>query len=78
MRNLSKKEVKLIGSAPNLEALKQMIISKLYWNVQSITLSERYTLSKKEAYDICNTKGLIAYCIIVIEKDRAKLYDILG
>lgn len=75
MKTLAKKDLHLIGSAATLEALRQLIVSKLYWSRCDIFASGVFSSRLGKCYDVGNAKGIIEG-FVIIEGKRCGFYSI--
>lgn len=77
MEKLTKKRLKLLASSSCLENMISLINSKLCWNVLNATISNVYQYHKYYVFTLYNSKGEIYNTVVVNEKGRYKLYNIL-
>lgn len=77
MEKLTKKRLKLLASSSCLENMISLINSKLYWNVLNATISNVYQYHKNDVFTLYNSKGEIYNTVVINEKGRYKLYNIL-
>lgn len=66
MIRLTKKDLKLAGSAKDLTDLGVLVIEKLYWQTFIANKSERYESRLGQVYDISNAKGLVADAVAIV------------
>lgn len=76
MEKLKKENLRLIGSAPTLESLVEMIENRMYWRVVTVSPSVNYSFGRKQVYDIETSNGINKGVIIAKEANRYKLYFI--
>ncbi len=76
MKKLAKKDLHLMGSAGSMEALKKLILEKLYWSKVEISESIQFESRLGKCYDVTNANGLLNK-MVIIEKKRCSLYGIL-
>lgn len=76
MKKLAKKDLHLMGSAGSMEALKKLILEKLYWSKVEISESTQFESRLGKCYDVTNANGLLNK-MVIIEKKRCSLYVIL-
>ena len=76
MKKLAKKDLHLMGSAGSLEALKKLMLEKLYWSKVELSESTHFQSRLGKCYDIENGGG---FCetMVVIEGKRCSLYTII-
>ena len=72
---LSKKDLRLVGSAGTMDGLKQLIKSRLYWAEVNTEPSTDYESRLGKVHDVSNRNGLIAN-MVIIEGSRCSLYHI--
>lgn len=77
MEKLTKKRLKLLASSSCLENMISFINSKLCWNVLNATISNVYQYNKYDVFTLYNSKGEIYNTVVINEKGRYKLYNIL-
>lgn len=77
MEKLTKKRLKLLASSSCLENMITLINSNLYWNVLNVEISSKYQYQKYDVFTLYNSKGEINNMIVINEKGRYKLYNIL-
>lgn len=77
MEKLTKKRLKLLASSSCLENMISLINSKLCWNVINATISNVYQYNKYDVFTLYNSKGEIYNTVVINEKGRYKLYNIL-
>lgn len=77
MEKLTKKRLKLLASSSCLENMISLINSKLCWNVLNATISNVYQYNKYDVFTLYNSKGEIYNTVVINEKGRYKLYNIL-
>lgn len=75
MKQLTKKNLHLIGSAGSLDSLKQLMLGKLYWSKVELTDSTRFQSRLGKCHDVANGNGPVDD-IVVIESRRCSLYRI--
>lgn len=76
MKKLAKKDLHLMGSAGSMEALKKLILEKLYWSKVETSESIQFESRLGKCYDVTNANGLLNK-MVIIEKKRCSLYGIL-
>lgn len=76
MKKLVKKDLRLMGSAGSMEALKKLILEKLYWSKIEVSESTQFESRLGKCYDVTNANGLLNK-MVIIEKKRCSLYGIL-
>jgi len=76
MKKLAKKDLHLMGSAGSMEALKKLILEKLYWSKVETSESTQFESRLGKCYDVTNANGLLNE-MVIIEKKRCSLYRIL-
>ena len=76
MKKLTKKNLHLIGSAGNLDALRDLIIRHYYWSKVEVETSKTYESRLGEVYDVINGNGLCNNLVIIFGKSRWSLYRI--
>lgn len=77
MEKLTKKRLKLLASSSCLENMISLINSKLCLNVLNATISNVYQYHKCDVFTLYNSKGEIYNTVVINEKGRYKLYNIL-
>lgn len=77
MEKLTKKRLKLLASSSSLENMISLINSNLCWNVLNTTISNVYQYQKYDVFTLYNSKGEIYNTVVINEKGRYKLYNIL-
>lgn len=77
MEKLTKKRLKLLASSSSLENMISLINSNLCWNVLNTTISNVYQYQKHDVFTLYNSKGEIYNTVVINEKGRYKLYNIL-
>lgn len=77
MEKLTKKRLKLLASSSCLENMISLINSQLCWNVLNATISNVYQYNKYDVFTLYNSKGEIYNTVVINEKGRYKLYNIL-
>lgn len=75
MTTLTKNNLHLMGSASTIEALKELILGKLYWSRCDVSESAEYVSRLGKCYDVGNANGRIG-SLVIIEGRRAGLYSI--
>ena len=75
MTKLAKKNLKLIGSAGNMDNLKSLIKSKLFWAEVNTTESSIYESRLGKVYEVGNRNGVVND-MVIIEGSRCSLYRI--
>lgn len=78
MATLTKKDLHLIGSAGNLESLKNLIVSRLYWSCVNTEKSNEHQSKLGDVYTVGNKNGIIADMVIISGRSRVGLYRILN
>ena len=73
MTKLAKKDLHLVGSAGNMESLKSLIKSKLYWAEVNTTESSMYESRLGKVYDVGDSDGVVRD-MVIIEGKRCSLY----
>lgn len=76
MKKLAKKDLHLMGSAGSMEALKKLILEKLYWSKVEVSESTQFESRLGKCYDVTNANGLLSK-MVIIEGKRCSLYGIL-
>ena len=77
MVQITKKQVRLMGSAPTYEELELLIKEKMYWREVYIEESDRYEARWGKVYDVSNAKGLLDDRLIIeLNKGRWGIYYI--
>lgn len=74
MAKLSKNDLHLMGSAGSIEALKIIIMQRLFWSCVDIT-DCKHTSRLGKCYGVSNAKGVIPG-LVIIEGRRWGLYRI--
>lgn len=77
MEKITKKRLKLLASSSSLENMITLINSVLYWNVLNVEISSKYQYQKYDVFTLYNSKCEINNMIVINEKGRYKLYNIL-
>ena len=75
MTKLAKKDLLLVGSAGSIDALKELMLKKLYWSKVELSHSIRFESRMGKCYDITNGNGLVCN-MVIIEGKRCSLYNI--
>lgn len=65
MEQITKKQVRLMGSAPTYEELESLIKEKMYWKEVHIEESDRYEARWGKVYDVSNAKGRLGGTLII-------------
>lgn len=76
MEAITKKDLHLIGSASNIETLKEMILQKMYWSCVDVSESKDYYSKMGKCYSVGNSKGILPFYIIIDKGHRAGLYSL--
>jgi len=72
-QKLSKKDLRIVGSAGSMESLKELIKSRLYWAEVNTQPSADYESRLGRVYAVGNRNGTIAD-MVIIEGARCGLY----
>ncbi len=76
MEKLVKSNLKLIGSAGNIEVLCALAKNRLYWAQMFTNESTRYESRLGKVYDVSNLNGLIPDMVVIQSKVRCSLFRI--
>lgn len=76
MQKLAKKDLHLMGSAGSMEALKKLMLDKLYWSKVELSESTHFQSRLGKCYDIANGGGFVDTMVVIVGK-RCSLYTIL-
>lgn len=76
MESLKKENLRLVGSAPTMQTLIELIETRMYWKVIKTFISDKYKVGRKDTFQIETSKGISECAIIVNDKNRYKLYFI--
>ena len=74
MEKLKKENLRLIGSAPTMQMLVEMIEQRMFWQVVNVSPSVNYSYGRKQCFDVETSKGVNKGVVIAKEASRYKLY----
>ncbi len=69
MKKLAKKDLHLMGSAGNLDALREAIVKRCYWSMVDTAVSKTYESRLGTVYDVINGNGLCDNLVIINGKN---------
>lgn len=78
MKTITKKDLHLIGSASNIESLKDLILQKLYWSRVDVSESIEYYSKLGKCFSVGNANGILPHYLIVDNGRRAGLYRFIN
>lgn len=71
---VTKKDLRIIGSAGSMSDLLDLIRDRMYWKVEETRPSEQYTIGRKQVFDLRSASGWRSGLCIVKDGGRYKLY----
>lgn len=76
LTKLAKKDLYLVGSAGNMDSLKSLIKSKLFWAEVNTTESSIFESRLGTVYEVGNRNGVVSDLVIIDGGRRCSLYRI--